>query len=198
MRLRNSVAVMCLALAPMTAQANLIVNGGFEDPVLPDPSWNVFAGISGWSTTSGPGIEIQRNVAGSPFEGEQFVELDSFSNSGMSQSVATTGSASYLLSFAYSPRPNVGDTSNGIELWIDGFLRDSFTGNGIGDTDWAVRSYSVIGDGSTLIEFRAIGTSDSLGGYLDDVRLTVPEPGTLALGGLALTALALLRRRKRA
>lgn len=195
MRLRNSVAVMCLALAPMTAQANLIVNGGFEDPAISDGSFAIFAAIPGWI---GPGIEIQRNIAGSPFEGQQFVELDSNSNSGMSQPVATTVSASYLLSFAYSPRPGVGGTSNEIQLWIDGVLRDSFTGNGIGVTDWAVRSYSVIGDGLTLIEFRAAGTSDSFGGYLDDVRLTVPEPGTLALGGLALTALALLRRRKRA
>jgi hypothetical protein len=199
MRLRNRVAVMCLALAPITAQANLIVNGGFEDPVISDFDWDVFGAISGWSGT-GSGIEIQRNVAGSPFEGQQHVELDSFSNSGMSQSVATTAGASYLLSFAYSPRAGYGSATNEIELWLDDVLRDSFTGNGIGaqDTNWAVLSYSVIGDGSTKIEFRAAGTSDSLGGYLDDVRLTVPEPGTLALSGLTLAALALLRRRKRA
>lgn len=199
MRFRNRVAVLCLALSPITAHANLIVNGGFEDPVISDFDWEIYSGgIPGWSTTFGPGIEIQRNVAGSPFEGHQHVELDSNNNSGMSQSVATTAGASYLLSFAYSPRPNVASASNGIELWLDGVLRDTFTGDGIGDTNWAVRSYSVIGDGSTLIEFRAVGTNESLGGYLDDVRLTIPEPGTLALSGLAVAALALLRRRKRA
>jgi PEP-CTERM motif len=197
--LRRGLIIAGLALAPLAAQANLILNGGFESPDISTGTFSLFpAMIPGWIKTVGPNIEIQDNVAGAPFEGQQFVELDSTGNSGMSQSVATTVGASYLLAFAYSPRPNVGSASNGIELWIDGLLRDSFTGAGIGTTNWAVRSYSVIGDGATLIEFRAIGTSDSLGGYLDDVRLTTPEPGTLALGGLALTALALLRRRKRA
>lgn len=200
MKLRPGLTAICLAIAPIAAEANLIVNGGFEDPNIPSSSWSVFSSITGWTTTFGPGIEIQDHVAGSPFEGGQFVELDSYGNSGMSQSVATTSGASYLLSFAYSPRPGVGSASNGIELLIEGVSVSSFTGDGSNDTVWGIHSYGVIGDGSTLIEFRAIGASDSYGGYLDDVRLTaaVPEPGSLALGGLALTALALLRRRKRA
>jgi hypothetical protein len=190
----------CLTFAPVAAHANLIVNGGFEDPNIPTPSWSVFGSITGWSTTFGSGIEIQDNVAGAPFEGQQFVELDSYGNSGMAQSVATVLNQLYSLSFAYSPRPNVGSGSNYIELWIDGVLVDSFTAGGGSTTAWGIRSYSVTGDGSTSIEFRAAGTSDSYGGYLDDVRLTaaVPEPGSLALGGVALTALAFLRRRKRA
>lgn len=199
MNLRHGLVIAGLGLAPLAAQANLIVNGGFESPDIATGTFSIFAaGIPGWATTAGPGIEIQDNVAGAPFEGQQFVELDSTGNTRMAQSVATGLGQGYLLSFAYSPRPGIAGGSNGIELWIDGLLRDSFTGAGIGTTNWAVRSYSIVGDGSTLIEFRAIGTSDSLGGYLDDVRLTTPEPGTIALGGLALTALALLRRRRRA
>lgn len=199
MKLRPSLAAICLAIAPIAAEANLIVNGGFEAPALPTGTWGVFNSILGWEKTTGTaGIEIQDHAAGSPFEGDQLVELDSYGNSGMFQSVPTTPGASYLLSFAYSPRPGTVAESNWIELWIDGILRDSFTGAGAGSTSWAVRNYSVTGDGLTTIEFRAAGTSDSYGGYLDDVRLTTPEPGSLALGGLALTALALLRRRKRA
>ena len=199
MNLRHGLVIAGLGLVPWAAQANLIVNGGFESPDIATGTYSLFpVSITGWATSVGPSIEIQDNVAGAPFEAQQFVELDSTGNTRMAQSVATVLGQGYLLSFAYSPRPGIASGSNGIELWIDGLLRDSFTGAGIGTTNWAIRSYSIVGHGSTLIEFRAIGTSDSLGGYLDDVRLTTPEPGTLALGGLALTALALLRRRRRA
>ena len=42
------------------------------------------------------------------------------------------------------------------------------------------------------------GISDSLGGYIDAVNLTVPEPGTLAMFGLGLAGLGFMRRRQTA
>jgi len=54
-----------------------------------------------------------------------------------------------------------------------------------------------VGDGNYIVQFAANGLENTLGGFIDDVRLTrVPAPTTLALLGLGLAGLAFgLRRR---
>ena len=198
--MRNSLVVLALLGLPLSAaQANLIVNPSFELPAISAGSFSVFGAIPGWATSSGSGIEIQNNVAGSPFDGAQHVELDSFSNSGMIQSVATIAGAIYDLSFAYSPRPNVPSTSNGIDVFFDGGLVTSLTASGSGSTNWSVFGFSVTAAGAlSTVEFVATGTSDSLGGYLDAVGLVerVPEPITLLLLGFGLAGLGFSRQRR--
>ena len=117
-------------------------------------------------TTSGSGIEIQDNVAGSPFEGVQHVELDSDTNSGMAQTISTVAGQEYDLSFFYSARPNQSSTTNGIDINWGGVNQGNITASGIGlsDTDWNLFTFSVIASGtSTILEFVATGTSDSFG-----------------------------------
>ena len=196
------VAILAVS-APGIAQANLIINSGFESPDIPTGSFSIFQSIPGWTKTFGSGIEIQDNVAGSPFEGGQFVELDANSNSGMEQIITTASGQVYNLSFAFSARPGIPETSNGIDIFWDGLLLANVTANGTGllNTDWNVQNFMVTASGlNTSLEFRATGTSDSLGGYLDAVILTakIPEPATLALFGLGLAGLGLMRRRRAA
>ena len=201
-----SAIFLTIALAlmvPFSANANLITNGSFEDPDIPTGTWQVLNSIPGWATSFGPGIEIQDHVAGSPYAGNQHVELDSHANSGMIQTAITTFQGQqYTLSFAYSPRPGVAATSNGIELYFDNVLIDSFTASGIGlgDTAWSIRSYTLTATRtSSLLEFRAVGSNDSLGGYLDDVKFdvsAVPEPCTLLLFGSGLVGLIFGFKRK--
>src|SRR5438093_896075 len=81
---------------------------------LVNGSWAVFAHLPGWTTSSGPGIEVQNNVAGGAFEGAQFVELDSHAASSMFQDVRTTPGSDYELRVAYSPRPGTGPDDNKI------------------------------------------------------------------------------------
>ena len=196
-RLLLAAGMMVLPLS--SAQANVIVNGGFEAPNIATGTFSVFAAIPGWTLFAGHSIEIQDHIAGSPFEGAQFVELDSFANSAMQQLAPTTPLQPYTFSFAYSPRPGVGAGSNGIDVFFNGSLVTALAPSGIGlpNTAWTVYSFTVVPTSATSsVVFAATGVSDSLGGYIDDVRLVAaPEPMTLSLLAIGVAGVAVRRFR---
>lgn len=194
------LTISALLVATSPADASLILNGSFENPNIPTGTFAIFGSIPGWTTTFGSGIEIQDHVAGSPFDLDQFVELDSNNNSGMIQTpVATVAGTNYLVSFAYSPRPGRSASDNGIDVLFDGALLISLATSGIGlsDTSWTVYNFLVGATGATSsLEFRAVGASTSFGGYLDAVSVVVPEPSALLLLGTGLAAATAYRRRR--
>src|SRR5215217_4814219 len=53
---------------PAAAATELVVNGSFEEPAL-GGGFSTFGAIPGWTTTFGPGIEIQNHAAGDPLDG---------------------------------------------------------------------------------------------------------------------------------
>ena len=170
----TALLAACTAFTGAHAATNLLVNG----------SWHVYDHFAGWNTVSGSGIELRDNVAGRAFDGLNYVELDSYSNSAMAQAVSTVRGAEYTVSFAYSARAGVGAASNPIEVLWDGTLLGSVTADGtrLSQHDWHSFSYTVLGTGRDTLTFRAAGTNDSLGGSLDAVALSaVPEPSTAAM-----------------
>lgn len=196
--MKNIVLLLALSALPGLANANLLTNGSFEDTVQANGTWNVYTTIAGWTTETGPGIEIRNNVEGVAFDGNNFVELDSHANSSMFQEVATTSGVAYTLSFAYAPRINQSAETNIVEAYWNGSLITSQTGFSATNNDWQTFSFTVTGTGLDKLTFKAAGINDSYGGSLDNVTLTaaVPEPETYAmmLFGLGLVGFAARRK----
>lgn len=176
--------VLILALAAMpvvsAASAEKVVNGGFEQPDV--VTWSVFSSIPGWEKTYGCGIEVQDGVAGAPYEGEQHVELGSNCASGMSQMIATRPGVAYVLSFAFSPRPNSSASNNVLDVTWDGVVVDTLSRAGGSQTAWTVHTYTVVASGtSTALTFEDKGVNDSLGTYVDAVSVKEVEYNVCAL-----------------
>lgn len=202
-----------IAFGTSSASAgNIVINGSFEDPIVTNGAkWDIFTpGIPGWTLSRGPSIELHRGVNGwLPAEGRQYVELDSDidgpggpmhgddASSAIYQDLSTLPGVWYDLEFAFSPRPGVSD--NALEVWWGGSLIDTITASGAGlsNTQWTYHTYQVQASGATTrLEFGDAGASNSLGTFLDDVRV-VPEPGSIALLAVA-GVIAVSRRRRRA
>ena len=196
------IALAALLATPLLASAaNLVTNGSFEADSQAASTWSIYPNLTGW-TGGAAGIELRHNVVGAAQDGVNFVELDTTRNSDMWQSIGTSLGQHYTLSFAYAPRSGVGSASNGIEVFWNGATLGTFTGNGAGNGNaWEIHALEVTGAAaaSTLM-FRAVGTSDSLGGSLDTVSLTaaVPEPQTYAMLLAGLMAVGFVARRRRA
>ncbi len=202
MKLKSAIAsgaaiVALAATTPAFAVTTFFTN--FDSLVVAPNTFVIVQSIEGWNATAGAGIEVQNNVAGTPFSQPNLVELDSNNNSAMSRLIDP---GNYQLTFRYSARPGRPATTNPIEVLLDslslGFAQQN--GVGSGDTNWipVLATFSV--RTPTTLTFRAIGTSDSFGGYLDDIRLTgtgVPEPAAWAmmLGGFGLVGSAMRRRK---
>ena len=164
-----TIALVLMLTAPSHAAiTNLILNGSFESP---DVAPGAYGPIGGWmtylGTTSGlvwtplpsGGMAIQDHVVGANYEawnaydGDQLAELDTeppYFNGGMEQKVNTISGQEYNLSFALSPRPGVGTSSSGIQLyWNDGLVDTLLTdGSGLTNTSWAIRNYTFTATGS--------------------------------------------------
>jgi len=203
-----TLGLLPLTLATKPAGAvNLVTNSSFEEPDIPSGRYQFFSSIPGWNLlpgSRGP-IEIQDNVAGSPFDGAQFVELDSRAVSGIVQNLNTEIGKTYQLQFAFSPRPRV--AQNLLNINWGGTLVDSISVNGIGllNTNWQVYTYNLVATSTTTsLSFDNFGErSDSLGSYIDAISVTavtVPEPtsvlGILTLGALGTVSLSKAKHKK--
>jgi hypothetical protein len=202
MKMKTFVATAATALALASATPALAVTNFLStfDGVPVNPGqFVIVSSADGWNATSGGGIELQNHAAGTPFSEANLVELDSSSNSTMTRLI---DAGKYVLSGQVSARPGVGAASSGLDILLNNIVLNSqsYDGTGLADTAWNAFSFAFTVHAPTMLSFRATGTDDSLGAYLDNIGLVgtpVPEAATWAMLilGLGLVGGAMRRRR---
>tara|TARA_R110002167_G_scaffold84158_1_gene228776 strand:- start:170 stop:796 length:627 start_codon:yes stop_codon:yes gene_type:complete len=196
----SSILALTAGVFSISANANLLTNGGFENNTVASGTWKFFQSsqVSGWD---GSNIEIWNQYGGvNAYEGNQFAELNAHPNNGqvftIFQDFTTTQGQWYDVSFAYRARANSNET---FRVDIDGLANiASWTLDDHTTAGWSIFSNSFLANSTdTTISFTTVIPSiGTVGNFIDDVNVSaVAEPGTLALLGLGLAGLGLTRRK---
>lgn len=152
-----------------------LVPDNYDGDTKPNPAnIELHGGVNGWLPSAGN----QYAELDSDWEGPSGNTSDEPANSSLTQIVDVPTGSVFKLSFDFSPRPGV--ASNVMEVYWNGTLVDTMNedGSGNGNTVWTSHSYDVTGiAGNDTLEFREVGTPDSLGSFLDNVQLVGCESG---------------------
>lgn len=197
----KSIYVSCvgltLSLLCLGANANLIVNGGFEDNDVASGNWAYFASaaVNGWD---GDNIEIWDNYGGViAAEGTQYAELNAHPFDGsifsIYQNFATVVGQTYDVSFLYRARVNSNEQFSFSVDTLSALLNDHVVGS------WSQYTGSFVATGAlSTITFTTYDTG-TLGNFLDNVVVTakanVVESSPLAMLLIGLTGLVLIRKK---
>ncbi|MBG1265656.1 PEP-CTERM sorting domain-containing protein [Nostoc sp. WHI] len=196
------------------ADATALINGGFEQPVVPSNLlWAPFdeSLVPGWETTATDNqIEIQtrRLFHAGALGTDQYAELNAFVVSSLFQDVNTTSDTTMFWRFFHRGRQGV-DT---MRLSIIDLTTNSTLFSQVYNTDrtaWVeYQGTTVATGGTTRWQFESVsaaGGNPAVGNFLDEVYFaeqppagfqTVPEPASV-LGLLAMGAFGVISTRKR-
>ena len=161
-RITAAAVIAAIALSGVTsalAATNLLKNGGFEKPVVPDGSYQLYSTgqtFAHWTVVGDPGNvapisgDFTQNGFSFPARaGAQWVDLTGASNTatGVAQTVSTTPGAQYTLIFSvgnvYDPGGIFGTTST-VNAFVDGNLVKSATNSlGQGSSSQVWKRFSV-------------------------------------------------------
>lgn len=154
------------------ASTNLVTNGSFEDTATIHNAWSLLENVPGWQRSANAKFEIQTSRVGiiSAQDGNQYIELDSTANYSVMQTLDTEVGNNYEVSFYYSARVEGDATTNKADVYWDGELIASLNATTRG---WQKFTFPVKASStSTELKFVGTGKSDTLGAFIDDVKVT--------------------------
>ena len=204
-----SVAYSLILVAPI-AQANVILNGGFETPDIGGRFVTYTTAPIGfdWAITGSGGVGV--DVINSEWQGvsgivnpdgiDQSVDIDFAST--LSQSFATAPGQEYSLHFAYSHNFNAAQSTGHVDVTGVTNLLSATLIHDIPNTqsnmEWLSFDSLFIADSSTTtLTFTGEFSNGNLGFVIDDVMVnTIPIPAAVWLFGSGLIGLLGLARRK--
>lgn len=162
------LAIMLLAATTLGAQIppgcqNIVVQEGFEGP-------------GRWVTVPGPGLVTgnpeRQSAAGPAQEGQMYLEVASSGPTWVRQVIQTVPNATYLLGFAYKPRPSY-DSS--LDVYWNNQQLASLLRPGDSGTGWRYFETTVVANGGDQLDFRDVsataGRERAGGALVDDVYL---------------------------
>lgn len=207
-KLLFAAAALGASATPVSA-AQLLVNGGFEQPSVPGSCCTTTPpdALPGWSVTAGD-VNVVIGTFGSTngnlaYQGSQYLDLvGQAPNGALQQSFATIAGQTYTVSFAYSHNLFGGAPSASGTFSVDvlgGLL--THTGGTTNDLGWSTYFGQFVANGSSAtIAFAGAQSTDNAGLFLDAVSVTgaVPEPATWAMLILGLGAVGGAMRRRTA
>ncbi|WP_437733558.1 DNRLRE domain-containing protein [Sorangium sp. So ce1335] len=162
-----------LVACEVLPSGNIVTNGSFESPDVFRNFWRRETSITGWRAAHGQ-IEILDHAFGtSPAHGQQHVELDAQSSSGIYQDLATIPGATYVLRFSFAARPGTGASQNVLGVSWGG---QSVATLSTSSSAWVEHTYTVVASGTTTrLQFNDLGISNGQGTFLDHVTVVAAD-----------------------